>query len=196
MLFFYLNTMKNRCQWCEGDPQYVNYHDKEWGVPVRDEQKQFEFLTLEIFQAGLSWITVLRKRENFRKAFDQFDFHKVAKYKEDKIQALMKDAGLIRNQLKIKAALNNAKCFTDFQKKGGSFTDYLWGFVNYRPIQNNYEKQEDIPSKSSLSQVISKNLKKRGFKFVGPTIIYAHLQATGIVNDHLTTCFRHQELKG
>lgn len=187
--------MKKRCPWCESDPLYIEYHDKEWGVPVYDEQKHFEFLTLETFQAGLSWITVLRKRENFRKAFDNFDFYKVAQYGEEKIAELTADPGLIRNKLKIRAAVNNARCFVKFQEYG-SFTDYIWGFVNYETVQNNYERMEDIPAETSLSSVISKDLKKRGFKFIGPTVVYAHMQAAGLVNDHLVSCFRHGELKG
>ena len=187
--------MIKRCQWCEVDPLYVKYHDKEWWVPVRDNQKQFESLTLEIFQSGLSWITVLRKRENFRKAFDQFNYKKIALYKRDKIEALMNDSGLIRHRMKIEATITNAKCFIDFQNKGESFSNYLWTFVNNRTIQNNYNKIDQVPDQILLSEIISKELKKLGFKFVGPKVIYSHMQATGLVNDHIKSCFRYRELK-
>ncbi len=184
--------MKKRCSWCGTDPLYVQYHDEEWGVPVRDDEKLFEFLILETFQAGLSWITVLRKRENFRKAFDNFDYKKIAKYDEKKYDSLMQDAGIIRNKLKIKATISNAVAFMEIQKEFGSFSDYIWGFTNGKVIQNKAKSMSDIPSKTELAETISKDMKKRGFKFVGPTVIYAHMQATGMVNDHVVDCFRYK----
>ena len=191
-----LNIIITRCQWCEGNPLYVEYHDNDWGVPVFDVQKQFESLTLEIFQAGLSWITILKKRENLRRAFDDFDYNKVALYEENKIYMLMKDSGIIRNRLKIEATINNAQCFIGFEENGKSFSDYIWSFINHKTVQNNYENSDLIPSQTSLSKVISDDLKKRGLMFVGPKIIYSHMQASGLVNNHLTSCFRHQHLKG
>ena len=191
-----LNIIITRCQWCEGNPLYVEYHDNEWGVPVFDAQKQFESLTLEIFQAGLSWITILKKRENLRRAFDHFDYNKVALYEENKIYMLMNDSGIIRNRLKIEATINNAQCFIGFEENGKSFSDYIWSFINHKTVQNNYENLDLIPSQTSLSKVISDDLKKRGLRFVGPKIIYSHMQASGLVNNHLTSCFRHQHLKG
>lgn len=185
---------KHRCSWCGTDPLYVKYHDEEWGVPVYDERKLFEFLILETFQAGLSWITVLRKRENFRQAFDDFDCKKIAKYNTAKFNELVENAGIIRNRLKIKAAISNAVAFMKIQEEFGSFKKYIWQFVNDKPIQNNFESMIDIPAKTALSDAISSDLKKRGFKFVGSTVIYAHMQATGMVNDHVTSCFRHKEL--
>ena len=190
------NTIITRCQWCEGDALYIKYHDNEWGVPVFETQKQFESLSLEIFQAGLSWITILRKRENLRKAFHQFDYRKIALYKKNKIEKLMRDSGLIRNRLKIEATINNAQCLLELEKSGDSFSDYLWSFVNNKTLQNNYENLNLIPAQTLLSSIVSKALKKRGFKFVGPKIIYSHMQASGLVNDHLKGCFRHKELKG
>ena len=183
-----------RCTWCGTDPLYMSYHDNEWGVPVYDDAKLFEFLILETFQAGLSWITVLRKRENFRKAFDQFDYHKIAKYNEDKFESLLQDAGIIRNKLKIKATINNAKAFMSIQKEFGSFSTYIWQFTNGKPIINNHTSLSDIPATTSLSDKLSIDLKKRDFKFVGSTVIYAHMQATGMVNDHVKDCFRHKQL--
>lgn len=185
---------KQRCSWCGTDPLYVAYHDEEWGVPVFDDTKLFEFLTLETFQAGLSWITVLRKRENFRKAFDGFDYKKIAIYDTNKFEELVLDAGIIRNRLKIRAAISNASAFMKTQKEFGSFSAYIWRFTNGKPIQNNFEVMTDIPAKTSLSDSISADLKKRGFKFVGSTVIYAHMQATGMVNDHIKSCFRYNEL--
>lgn len=181
---------KIRCGWCGQDPLYVKYHDEEWGVPVKDDRKLFEFLTLETFQAGLSWITVLRKRENFRKAFDKFDYEKVAKYKDDKIAELMEDAGIIRNGAKIKAAVTNAQAFMQVQKEFGSFSAYIWKFVDGKPIINPMPDHKNVPAATPLSDEISKDLKKRGFKFVGSTVVYAHMQATGMVDDHLDACFR------
>lgn len=180
---------KIRCRWCIGDSLYEKYHDEEWGVPVYDDQKLFEFLILETFQAGLSWITILRKRENFKKAFDNFDYKKVAQYTEEKIQDLMQDSGIIRNQLKIRAAVTNAKAFMETQKEFGSFSDYIWKFTGGKPIINRPKTLSDVPATTPLSDEISKDLKKRGFKFVGSTVIYAHMQATGMVNDHIEECW-------
>ncbi len=184
-----------RCDWCIGDPIYEAYHDKEWGVPVKDDQLLFEFLTLETFQAGLSWITVLKKRENFRTAFDKFDFEKVAKYGPSKISDLENNAGIIRNKLKIRAAITNAQAFIKIKQEFGSFSAYIWAFVNHQPIQNTFNTLSDLSANTPLSDTISNDLKKRGFKFVGSTVIYAHMQATGMVMDHLQSCFRYQELK-
>ena len=183
-----------RCAWVNDDPVYIKYHDEEWGVPVYDDEKLFEFLVLEFFQAGLSWITILKKRENFRRAFDNFDYRKIACYGQKKIDELMLDAGIIRNKLKIEAAINNAKAFIEVQKKYGSFSRYIWSFIDGKPIQNNFRFFSDVPAKTELSDKISKDLKKKGFKFIGSTIVYAHLQATGMVNDHTLDCFRHKEL--
>ena len=185
---------KKRCGWCGNDPLYIAYHDNEWGVPVKDDNTLFEFLILETFQAGLSWITVLRKRENFRKAFDDFDYQKIAQYKEDKIEKLLNNEGIIRNTLKIKAAVTNAKAFIEVQKEFGSFSNYIWGFVNGKPIKNSLKTLKEAAANTPLSDQISKDLKKRGFKFVGTTVIYAHMQATGMVNDHLVDCFRYNEV--
>ncbi|WP_339611040.1 DNA-3-methyladenine glycosylase I [uncultured Planktosalinus sp.] len=184
----------NRCPWCGTDPLYVEYHDKEWGVPVYDDATLFEFLILESFQAGLSWITILRKRENFRKAFDDFDYKKIALYPDSKIQELLQNEGIIRNKLKVRAAVTNAQAFMEVQKEFGSFSEYIWGFVDGKPIKNNLKSLQDAPATTALSDTISKDLKKRGFKFMGSTVIYAHLQATGVVNDHLVDCFRHNEV--
>jgi DNA-3-methyladenine glycosylase I len=184
---------KNRCSWCGEDPIYIKYHDTEWGVPVYDDDKLFEFLILETFQAGLSWITVLRKRENFRNAFDNFDYHKIAKYNEKKFDKLMNDVGIIRNKLKIKATISNAIAFMEVQEEYGSFSKYIWSFVDHKPIVNSWRSLDEIPAKTTLSDKISIDLKKRGFKFVGSTIIYAHMQATGMVNDHVVDCFRFKE---
>ncbi len=185
---------KSRCGWAGKEEIYVKYHDEEWGVPVRDDQKQFEFLILETFQAGLSWITILRKRENFRKAFDNFDYKKIASYNEEKIQSLLEDEGIIRNKLKVRATVTNAQAFMKVQKEFGSFCDYIWGFVDHKPVNEKRKTLKDIPATSELSDKISKDLKKRGFKFVGSTVVYAHLQATGIINDHVVDCFRHSEV--
>ena len=185
---------KIRCGWSAKDPLYIQYHDEEWGVPVRDDQKLFEFLTLETFQAGLSWITVLRKRENFRATFDNFDYKKIAKYDEAKFEELLQNAGIIRNKLKIKAAINNAQAFMKIQEEFGTFSDYIWKFTNGAVVQNDRKSMSDLPATTDLSDAISKDLKLRGFKFVGSTVIYAHMQATGMVNDHVVSCFRHKEL--
>ena len=186
---------KTRCDWSTKDPLYIAYHDNEWGVPLHDEQQLFEFLILETFQAGLSWITVLRKRENFRKAFDQFDYKKVALYDEVKIQELLQDKGIIRNKLKVRSAVSNAQAFMEIQKEFGSFDKYIWGFVGAKPIQNNRKTMSELPATTEISDKLSKDLKKRDFKFVGSTVIYAHMQATGMVNDHVVDCFRHKEVK-
>ena len=189
-----MENKKNRCSWCEGDDLYKQYHDQEWGVPIYDDLKLFEFLTLETFQAGLSWITVLRKRDYFREAFDKFDYEKVARFEEEKIEALLINEEIIRNKQKIKAAINNAQRFIAIRKKHGSFSRYIWSFVGGKPFQNSFKKLEEIPAKTKLSNTISKDLKQNGFQFVGPIVVYAHMQATGMVNDHLVGCFRYQEL--
>ena len=183
-----------RCKWCENDPLYIKYHDKEWGIPVYEDKKIFEFLLLETFQAGLSWITILKKRENFRIAFDEFDYEKIATYSDKKLEVLRKDAGIIRNRLKIKAAKTNAIAFMKVQKEFSRFSKYLWGFVDDKPIQNKFKSMKELPANTPLANKISADLKKRGFKFVGPTIVYAHMQAMGMVNDHTTDCFRYQEV--
>jgi len=185
---------KKRCSWSGNDPLYMSYHDEEWGVPVYDDDKLFEFLILETFQAGLSWITILRKRENFRKAFDNFDYQKIASYDENKFDELINDKGIIRNKLKIKATISNATSFIEIQREFGSFSKYIWGFVDHKPINNKWKSLNEIPATTELSDKLSKDLKKRGFKFVGPTVIYAHMQATGMVNDHVIDCFRYNEL--
>lgn len=185
---------KTRCKWAGTDPLYLKYHDEEWGVPVYDDQKLFEFLVLETFQAGLSWITILRKRENFRKAFDQFDYQKISIYGEEKYEGLMQDSGIIRNKLKIRATIGNAIAFIKIQKEFGSFSKYMWSFTDGKPIQNNFKTMAELPAATPLSEKISKDLKKREFKFVGLTVVYAHMQATGMVNDHVMGCFRHKEL--
>jgi DNA-3-methyladenine glycosylase I len=185
---------KLRCQWAGTDQLYIDYHDKEWGVPVYDDQKLFEFLTLETFQAGLSWITILRKRENFRLAFDNFDYQKIALYEQDKFEELLSNAGIIRNKLKIKATISNAQAFIKVQEEFGSFANYIWAFVNHKPIINHWQTDAEVPANTELSDKISKDLKKRGFKFVGTTVVYAHMQATGMINDHIVGCFRHKDL--
>ena len=186
---------KIRCDWCVGDPLYEAYHDLEWGVPLKEDDAIFEFLTLETFQAGLSWITVLRKRENFRKAFDNFDYRKISEYSEEKIEALMEDSGIIRNRLKILAAVSNSLAFMQIQQEFESFSNYIWGFVDQEPVQNRWGNLGEVPATTATSDALSKDLKKRGFKFVGSTVVYAHMQATGMVNDHITECFRHWEVK-
>ncbi len=188
--------MKSRCPWPGDDPLYIEYHDKEWGVPVRDDVKQFEFLILEGMQAGLSWLTILKKRENFRKAFDGFDAERMARYSKREFKRLMNDAGIIRNEQKIRAAIANAGVFLTVQEEFGSFSDYIWGFVDGRPILNRWKNLKQLPAKTKLSDEISRDLKARGFKFVGSTIVYAHMQATGMVNDHLVDCFRYKALAG
>jgi DNA-3-methyladenine glycosylase I len=185
---------KHKCAWCLGDPLYEAYHDHEWGVPVINDQTLFEFLTLETFQAGLSWITVLRKRAHFRSAFDAFDYQKIARYSVDKIESLLENPEIIRNRLKILATISNANAFIKLQKEYGSFGRYIWSFVDFETIQNRFSSYDQIPAFSPLAQTISKALKKEGFKFIGPTVVYAHMQATGMVNDHEVQCFRHQEV--
>jgi DNA-3-methyladenine glycosylase I len=185
---------KHRCGWCEGDTLYEAYHDNEWGVPVYDDETLFEFLILETFQAGLSWITILRKRENFRKAFDNFDYKKIAEYGQNKKHELMQDAGIIRNKLKINATVTNAQAFIKIQEEFESFSNYIWKFVDGKPIKNNLQSHKDAPANTPLSDAISKDLKNRGFKFVGSTVIYGHMQATGMVNDHEIDCFRYHEV--
>ena len=185
---------RHRCGWCVGDPLYEAYHDEEWGVPVKDDDTLFEFLILETFQAGLSWITVLRKRENFRNAFDNFDYKKIAAYNQDKIEELLGNAGIIRNKLKINATITNAQAFMKIQEEFGSFSTYIWKFVNDIPIKNKFKDYRKAPANTPLSDTISKDLKKRGFKFVGTTVVYAHMQATGMVNDHEVSCFRYNQV--
>jgi len=183
--------MTKRCTWPGEDPLYIRYHDREWGIPIHSDRKLFEFLILEGAQAGLSWITVLKKRPAYRKAFDNFDFNKVARYKERKIKQLLNNSGIIRNKLKIRSAISNAKAFIEVRKEFGTFNKYIWQFVDGKPIQNCFKDMNDIPATTELSDQISKDLKKRGFNFVGSTIVYAHMQATGMVNDHTMDCFRY-----
>jgi DNA-3-methyladenine glycosylase I len=186
-------TNKQRCGWSvNGDEQYIAYHDDEWGVPVHDDRKQFEFLTLESAQAGLSWATVLRKRDNYRRAFADFDPEKVARFTAKRIERLLANPGIIRNRLKVNAAVTNARYFLDVQEEFGRFDKYIWSFVDGRPIQNRIPDMKRMPATSKESDALSKDLKGRGFKFVGSTIIYAHMQAVGMVNDHVVTCFRHK----
>jgi DNA-3-methyladenine glycosylase I len=185
---------KDRCAWSGTDPLYVAYHDGEWGVPVHDDRVLFEFLVLEGAQAGLSWITILRKRDAYRRAFDRFDPKKVARYDQKKVATLLADAGIVRNRMKIESAIKNAKAFLDVQEEFGSFGAYQWRFVDGRPIQNRWEGMKQIPPRSAESDAMSKDLKSRGFSFVGSTIIYAHMQAVGMVNDHVVDCFRQREV--
>ena len=187
--------MKTRCQWAGSDPLYIEYHDNEWGVPVHDDRKIFEMLVLEGAQAGLNWLTVLRKRENYRKAFDNFNPRKVAKYGSKKFQELLANEGIIRNKLKIRSAIQNARAFLQVQKEFGSFDAYIWQFVGGKPIHNSWKSLSDLPAQTAESEAMSKDLKRRGFSFVGPTICYAHMQATGMVNDHVVTCFRYKEVE-
>ncbi|HYW33830.1 MAG TPA: DNA-3-methyladenine glycosylase I [Balneolaceae bacterium] len=185
--------MKNRCPWCDNTfEKYVQYHDEEWGVPVHDDRTQFEFLVLESAQAGLSWSTILKKREGYRNAFADFNVSKVARFDEQKIQQLLRDPEIVRNELKIRSAVSNARHFIEIKEEFGSFNDYIWSFVNGSPIQNHWETMDEVPANTEISQKMADDLKKRGFKFTGPTVMYAHMQATGMVNDHLTNCFRHK----
>ena len=186
--------MKTRCQWAGTEPIYIRYHDTEWGVPLHDDRMLFEFLVLEGAQAGLSWITILKKRDNYRNAFNRFDPHKVARYGPDKIADLLKDRGIIRNRLKITSAVSNARAFLDIQNEFSSFSDYIWRFVDGRTIVNGWKTVEQVPRETDLSAAMSRDLKSRGFKFVGPAICYAFMQATGMVNDHVLDCFRYDEL--
>ena len=184
-----------RCPWAlSTNPLYIEYHDKEWGVPVHDDRKIFEFLVLESAQAGLSWSTVLNKRENYRKAFAGFDPRKVAKFNSRDVEKLLKNAGIIRNRLKIEAAISNAKIFLEIQKEFGTFAKYIWSFVGGKPIKNRFRNMKQLPAITPTAEALSKDLKARGFKFLGPTVIYAHMQATGMVNDHLITCFRYPQV--
>jgi DNA-3-methyladenine glycosylase I len=185
---------KIRCEWAGKDPLYIKYHDKEWGVPLYDDKRLFEFLILETFQAGLSWITILKKRENFRKAFDGFNYQIISRYGEKELTRLLNDSGIVRNRLKILATIANAKAFIEIQNEFGSFSKYIWSFTDGVPIINSHNSISDLPAKTALSDKISKDLKSRGFKFVGSTVIYAHMQATGMVNDHIKACFRYREL--
>lgn len=185
-----------RCAWCGADPLYVAYHDREWGVPVRNDRKLFEFLVLEGAQAGLSWITILRKRDAYRRAFDRFDPEIVARYDARRIRTLLGDAGIVRNRMKIESAVKNARAFLGVQAEFGSFSKYQWRFVDGEPIVSRFITQKEIPPRTAVSDALSKDLRQRGFSFVGSTIIYAHMQAVGMVNDHLVGCFRHAELRG
>ncbi len=187
--------MVKKCVWVGNDPQMIEYHDKEWGTPIHDDQLLFEFLILEGAQAGLSWSTILRKRDNFRKAFDNFDYIKISKYSEGKVEELMNNEGIIRNRLKINAVIANAKAILNVQKEFGSFNKYIWKFVNYKTVDNKFKELSELPSKTEQSEQMSKDLKKRGFKFVGPTICYAFMQAVGMVNDHVIDCFRYEEIE-
>lgn len=179
---------KVRCGWCEKDDLYRNYHDEEWGKPVYDDETIFEFLVLESFQAGLSWYTILKKRENFKFAFDNYDYKKIANYSQDKIDELLLDAGIIRNKLKVFATISNAQKFMEVQKEFGTFSKYIWGFVDGKPIDNQPKSLRDIPATTEISDALAKDLKKRGFKFLGTTVVYAYMQATGMVNDHVMDC--------
>lgn len=188
--------MAKRCEWCEDTfEEYIRYHDEEWGVPVRDDQTQFEFLVLESAQAGLSWSTILKKREGYRNAFQNFDVDKVARFDEQKVQELLHNPEIIRNELKIRAAVNNAQKFIAIRNEYGRFTDYIWSFVDGEPIQNEWNQLSEVPATTELSDKLSKDLKSRGFKFLGSTTVYAHMQATGLVNDHTVDCFRYEEIK-
>jgi DNA-3-methyladenine glycosylase I len=187
--------MNERCGWARGDQLLIDYHDEEWGVPLHDDRLLFEFLVLEGFQAGLSWLTILRKRENYRKAFERFDPTVVAQYDEEKIDELMQDTGIVRNRLKIRAAIDNARAFLDVQDEFGSYNAYIWQFVGGGPIQNEWRHLKEIPSKSTESKAMSQDLKRRRFKFVGPTICYAFMQAVGMVNDHTVDCYRQRQLR-
>ena len=186
--------MTKRCDWCGAEPIYVDYHDKEWGVPVHDDRLHFEMIILDGAQAGLSWITILKRRDGYRKAFDNFDVNKVSRYTDKKIEKLLLDPGIIRNRLKVNSAVKNAKTFLKIQKEFGSFDEYIWQFVNKKTIQNKWKQMSDLPAKTAESDAMSKDLKKRGFSFVGSTICYAYMQAAGMVNDHIVNCHRHKEL--
>jgi len=186
-----MDEIQVRCPWATDDPLYIAYHDREWGVPLHDDRALFEFLVLEGAQAGLSWLTILRKRENYRRAFDGFDPAAVARFDEARVAALLDDPGIIRNRLKINAAVGNARAFLKVQDEFGSFAAYMWAFVGGRPIVNRWESLRQVPAQTAESRALSQDLKRRGFSFVGPTIMYAHMQAVGMVNDHLVGCFRH-----
>ena len=183
-----------RCSWCGDDELYIKYHDREWGVPVYDDRKHFEFMVLESAQAGLSWLTILKKREGYREAYANFDPKVVAGFSDEKIEELLKHKGIIKNGKKIKASVNNAQRFIEIQEEFGSFSNYLWKFVDYQPLINSWNNESEIPAQSDLSVAVSKDLKKRGFTFLGPIIVYSHLQATGVVNDHIQACFRYRQI--
>ena len=188
-----MNRKIERCRWAEGvSLDYIRYHDEEWGVPVRDDRMHFEFLILEGAQAGLSWSTILNKREGYRRAFADFDPVRVARFTTRRIEKLLQDPSIVRNRLKVRSAVTNAQAFLAVQEECGSFSDYIWGFVDGTPVQNRFRRDADVPATSPVSDVLSKDLKQRGFKFVGSTIVYAHMQATGLVNDHVVGCFRHR----
>jgi len=187
-----MNDIKKRCAWVTDDPAYIHYHDTEWGIPIYDDRLLFEFLILEGAQAGLNWLTILKRRENYRLCFDHFDAEKIARYDEHKYQRLLENPGIIRNRLKIQSTITNAQAYLDIKKEYASFSDYIWQFVDGKPIHNHWKKHSDISKTTAQSDALSKNLKKRGFKFVGSTICYAYMQAVGMVNDHLVDCFRHQ----
>ncbi|MBT8330621.1 MAG: DNA-3-methyladenine glycosylase I [Desulfofustis sp.] len=187
--------MMKRCEWCGDNPLYLAYHDEEWGLPVRDDRMLFEFLVLEGAQAGLSWLTILKKRQNYRQAFDNFDIERVARYTEGDVARLRADAGIVRNRLKIESAINNAREVLDLQQQCGSFSAYLWEWVDHTPLQNSWRQLSAVPASTPLSDALSKDLKKRGFTFFGSTICYAFMQAVGMVNDHVTDCFRYEEIK-
>lgn len=189
-----MKTGIRRCGWCAASALYTRYHDEEWGVPLRSERGQFEFLLLEGAQAGLSWLTILNKRENYRRLFADFDPEKVARFSGKKIETLLADPGIVRNRLKVAAAVNNARRFLEVAEKHGSFSAWIWGFVDDAPVQNAWKRLADVPAASPLSDAIARELKRLGFKFAGSTIVYAHMQATGMVNDHLTSCFRHRQV--
>ena len=186
---------KIRCRWCRGDRLYERYHDREWGAPLRGDKKLFEFLVLEGAQAGLSWITILKKREAYRAAMDGFDFHLIARYGERQVARLLNNPGIVRNERKIRSAIGNAKAFLETRREFGTFARYIWRFVDYKPVQNHWKSSAEAPATTALSDEIAADLKRRGFSFVGSTIIYAHMQATGMVNDHAVDCFRHAEVK-
>lgn len=191
-----MNQQKQRCKWCvSGNDRYIEYHDKEWGVPVHDDKKHFEFLILESAQAGLSWATILNKREGYRKAFANFEVKKVARFTDKRIDKLLLDPAIVRNRLKVKAAVSNAKLFLTIQDEFGSFDDYVWPFVGDKPIVNRWKSMSDVPATTKESDALSKDMKRRGFKFFGSTICYAHMQAVGMVNDHTVDCFRYREIK-
>lgn len=191
-----MENEKSRCPWCVGFNDYIRYHDQEWGVPVYSDEIHFEFLVLESAQAGLSWSTILKKRKGYRKAFADFDYKVVAEFPDSYIQELIQDAGIIRNELKIKAAVNNARRFMEVQAEFGSFSTYIWDFIGGKPVKNTWEHISQVPATTEVSDKLAKDLKRRGFKFLGSTTLYAHMQATGLVNDHLTHCFRYQEVQG
>jgi len=192
-----MNKAVTRCRWAEGvNLDYIRYHDEEWGVPVHDDRIQFEFLILEGAQAGLSWSTILNKRAGYRRAFADFDPAKVARFTKKRIEKLLQDPSIVRNRLKVESSVGNARAFLDVQEQFGTFSDYIWGFVDGEPVQNRFRKDSEVPATSPVSDALSKDLKKRGFKFVGSTIVYAHMQATGLVNDHVTGCFRHKACAG